>query len=206
MTLTKKKPLFLALLASASIILAGCDEFEALPTPETYDAPILNLVDDGLYQNRLGEIYDALVSSGDTNSERVLKNVLYIYATSPTIECTEETSGDVDARGIMQGIAFEHPGDSADVKNFTEVYLNKGVIILTRSCDGSEAGRYKYFGNTCNPLFLSVERTDTKEANKRKFTFKQEIAGKFLPGEYSGALPTLAKTSAELAAEEDEGV
>ena len=131
---------------------------------------------------------------------------LYIYATSPTIECTEETSGDVDARGIMQGIAFEHPGDSADVKNFTEVYLNKGVIILTRSCDGSEAGRYKYFGNTCNPLFLSVERTDTKEANKRKFTFKPESAGKFLPGEYSGALPTLAKTSAELAAEEDEGV
>lgn len=130
---------------------------------------------------------------------------LSIYATSPTIECTEETSGDVDARGIMQGIAFEHPGDSADVKNFTEVYLNKGVIILTRSCDGSEAGRYKYFGNTCNPLFLSVERTDTKEANKRKFTFKQEIAGKFLPGEYSGTLPTLAKTSAELAAQEDEG-
>ena len=34
---------------------------------------------------------------------------LSIYATSPTIECTEETSGDVDARGIMQGIAFEHP-------------------------------------------------------------------------------------------------
>lgn len=131
---------------------------------------------------------------------------LSIYATSPTIECTEETSGDVDARGIMQGIAFEHPGDSTDVKNFTEAYLNKGVIILTRSCDGSAAGRYKYFGNVCNPLFLSVERTDTKEANKRKFTFKQEIAGKFLPGEYSGSLPTLAKTSAELAAQEDEGV
>ena len=58
----------------------------------------------------------------------------------------------------------------------------------------------------CNPLFLSVERTDTKEANKRKFTFKQEIAGKFLPGEYSGTLPTIAKTSAELEEADDESV
>ena len=118
---------------------------------------------------------------------------LSIYATSPTIECTEETSGDVDARGIMQGIAFEHPGDSADVKNFTEVYLNKGVIILTRSCDGSAAGRYKYFGNVCNPLFLSVERTDTKEANKRKFTSNRRSPASSSPGSIAAPCPPLPK-------------
>ena len=127
-----------------------------------------------------------------------------IYATSPTIECTEETSGDVDARGVMQGVAFDHPGDSKDIKNFTEAFMNKGVVILTRSCDGTAKGRHVYYGNKCNPLFLTTERTDTKEANKRKFTFKQEIAGKFLPGEYSGELPAIAKTSAELAADDTE--
>ena len=104
----------------------------------------------------------------------------------------------------MQGVAFEHPGDSKDIKNFTEAFMNKGVVILTRSCNGTAKGRYVYYGNKCNPLFLTTERTDTKEANKRKFTFKQEIAGKFLPGEYSGEIPDIAKTSAELAADDTE--
>ena len=120
MTLTKKKPLFLALLASASIILAGCDEFEALPTPETYDAPILNLVDDGLYQNRLGEIYDALVSSGDTNSERVLKNVLYIYATSVYGNFFDTAAADgTVVKGLRSTV---ESGDEAAIKAFAETY------------------------------------------------------------------------------------
>ncbi len=120
MTLNKKKPLFLALLASASLILAGCDDFEALPTPETYDSPILNLADDGLYQNRLGEIYDALVSSGDTNSERVLNNVLYIYATSVYGNFFDTTAADGT---VVAGLrSTVESGDQTAIQAFADTY------------------------------------------------------------------------------------
>ena len=66
------------------------------------------------------------------------------------------------------------------------------VYALVKECDGSAAGRVQAFGNKCNPLFLTVERTDSSEANKRKLTWKQDIAGKFLPADYEGELPALA--------------
>ena len=43
------------------------------------------------------------------------KKAIGIYATPSTIECTEESEGDPDARGVKVGIAFEHPGDSAEI-------------------------------------------------------------------------------------------
>lgn len=58
--------------------LAGCDKVEAeLPK----DDKILNFTDNtDVYNNQLSKIYDALVSSGDSNSQRVLNNILYLYS------------------------------------------------------------------------------------------------------------------------------
>ena len=58
--------------------LTGCDKIEAeLPA----DEKVLTF-DDGkeVYNNQLTKIYDALVSSGDTNSQRILNNILYLYS------------------------------------------------------------------------------------------------------------------------------
>ena len=115
------------------------------------------------------------------------------YATSPSIDLTEEYSGEADARGVKQGVSAEHPGNSVAVKNFTEAYMNRGVILLVQECDGTAKGRTQYFGSKCNPLYMSIERTDNKESNKRKFTWKQEIVDKFLPGDYAGSLPDIAE-------------
>ena len=120
-----------------------------------------------------------------------------IYATPSTIEMTEEYSGDPDARGVMQGVKFDHPGNSVAIKNFTEANLNRGFVALVKECDGTSTGRMHYVGSKCNPLSITPETTNTKDAQKRTFTFKQEIAGRFLPGEYSGAIPTLAGSTAE---------
>lgn len=115
-----------------------------------------------------------------------------VYGTPTTIEETEDYSGDPDARGVMQGIGFEHPGNSKVIKGFIEAFMNKGVVILKKECDGSSAGRVQAFGSKCNPLYLTVERTGNNEANKRKLTFKQELNGKFLPGDYTGKMPEVA--------------
>lgn len=115
-----------------------------------------------------------------------------IYATPSSIDLPEEYSGDADARGVKQGVAFEHPGNSVEIKGFTEAYMNRGVVILVKECDGSAAGRTQAFGSKCNPLFMTVESTNNKDATKRKFTFKQELNDKFLPGDYSGTAVTVA--------------
>ena len=117
------------------------------------------------------------------------------YATSPSIDLTEEYSGEPDARGVKQGVSVEHPGNSIAVKNFTEAFMNKGVIIMVQECDGSAEGRTQYFGSKCNPLYMSIERTDNKDANKRKFTWKQEVVDKFLPGDYTDELPEVAEVA-----------
>ena len=74
----KFKAFALSALACATMGLASCSTIEAeLPT-EIQDEPILNL--DGVVNNDLQQIYEALVTNGDTNSERVLNNILTLYA------------------------------------------------------------------------------------------------------------------------------
>lgn len=119
-----------------------------------------------------------------------------IYATPSSIDLPEEYSGEADARGVKQGVSFEHPGNSVEIKGFTEAYMNRGVIIHVKECDGSASGRTQVFGSKCNPLFMTVESTNNKDATKRKFTFKQEINDKFLPGDYSGAAVAIAAVAA----------
>jgi hypothetical protein len=80
MALNNKKKTLLALVSIASgiTVLTGCTTVEAKLTDSTYNESVLNL--DGVTNNTMGKIYDALVKSGDTNSETVLKNVLYLYS------------------------------------------------------------------------------------------------------------------------------
>lgn len=115
-----------------------------------------------------------------------------IYATAPTIEYTEDYSGEADARGVKQGVGYEHPGNSVDIKNHTEAFMNKGVVILVKECDGTEGGRVQAFGSKCNPLYMTPETTNNKESCKRKFVWKQDQIDKFLPGDYSGTMPDVA--------------
>lgn len=114
-----------------------------------------------------------------------------IYATPSTIEEVPEYEGDVDARGLKQGLAFEHPGNEDAVANFREHSLNRGFIALVHECDGA-SGRYRAFGTRCNPLFVTPEVTNSKEGSKTKFTLKQETKGTFEPGVYTGTVPNLA--------------
>lgn len=131
---------------------------------------------------------------GDFTLESSAKGVV-IYATPSTIEITEEHSGEIDAKGVKNGLVFEHPGDSIAIKNFSEAFMNKGVVAFVKECDGSSTGRVRAVGSKCNPLYLSQETTINKEATKRKFTFKQEQNDKFLAGEYSGAEVPVAEAA-----------
>lgn len=74
----KLKKLLTLSAAVFALGLTSCDDVEAkLPQ----DDKILIFTDgDEVYNNTLSKIYDALVTSGDSNSQRVLNNILYLYS------------------------------------------------------------------------------------------------------------------------------
>ena len=119
-----------------------------------------------------------------------------VYATPTTIVPTEESAGEVDARSCIKGVEYVHPGDSVAIANHAEAFMNKGVVIIVRECDGSANGRARIIGSKCNPLYLQPEYTNSGEATNRKFVWKQAQGDKFVIGTYSGDLPTLAADAA----------
>lgn len=165
---------------------AGC------PTPKSSGVYLIDV--DDIASEPTREVGNTVVD-GDLTLVEGAKAVC-IYGTPKSINTTEEYSGEADARGVKQGIEFEHPGNSVDIKNHTEAFMNKGVVALVKECNGTAAGRVQIFGSKCNPLFLTVETTNNTEATKRKFTWKQEIVDKFLPGDYQGKMPAVADKAA----------
>ena len=119
------------------------------------------------------------VVTGDLTLKTGAK-AISIYATASTIQVTEELSGDPDAEGIKTGIVFDHPGNSVAIKNFIEIFKNRGVIAIVQECDGTTAGRPQIMGRVCNPLRLSLETKMDAEATKRTLTSKQAIPDKNL--------------------------
>jgi len=81
MRTNKIKKLFVLGLAAGALLLSGCDKVE---TPYPNDGPIVNFngQNSEIYNNTMKQIYETLVTSGDSNSLKVLVNVLYIYSQS----------------------------------------------------------------------------------------------------------------------------
>lgn len=83
MMASKFKKGLLVLAASSCMLLASCDDVEAdLPKSVQDEALVVGGKTSGLPGNNLLEIWDALVTSGDSNSEKVLNNILFSYAES----------------------------------------------------------------------------------------------------------------------------
>ena len=95
MAKSKLKKFLLVLAASATMTLASCD-VDAELTDSEKEAPILVDADKNnpsIYNNDMEQIYDALVTAGDTNSEKVLNDILLRLAQSKygSFYDTEET-------------------------------------------------------------------------------------------------------------------
>lgn len=125
-----------------------------------------------------------------------------VYLTPATISAGYDTEGEADGRGFKHKVEGEHPGNDTALENLVEGTINKGVVILVKSCDGTEGGQTRVYGSKCNPMFLTPEVTDSKEANKTKLAWAQEMAQAFLPGTYAGQAPALASSDSTTPSQE----
>jgi len=116
--------------------LAGCDKVEAeLPQ----DDKILNFTNnDEVYNNTLSKIYDALVSAGDTNSQRVLNNILFAYSEAVFGSFYDEGS-QVGIKSAVEG------GQSSDA--FSK-YINAHTAMQVK--DGANIDMAKSYSKVKN--------------------------------------------------------
>jgi hypothetical protein len=127
MALNNRKKTLLSLIAAvASIgILAGCDDVKALPAASNYDAPILSITGDkNITNNTMGQIYDALVKEGDTNSAKVLSNILYLYSTTIYGNLFDKTVNGATVKGLKT-VVDEYEADNTntkDIQAFADAY------------------------------------------------------------------------------------
>lgn len=113
---------------------------------------------------------------------------MYIYATPSTIAITQTNEGDPDAKGFIQQIVFEHPGDEISLEEFLENNVNENLGCIVKE-SGNDTYR-KLLGTPYEPLQFDVEAQDDNEARKNTITLKSVMRGPRI-AHYFGALPTV---------------
>lgn len=127
----RNKFIKLGLFALSATVLAGCGDVTALPTADFYYQEILKDANGNsvnITNNTIKQIYDALVTSGDTNSETVLNNILYIYSRSifgsffdrnADGDVVPSNSDEIATAGLKSVV---ESGDEAAIQTFANTY------------------------------------------------------------------------------------
>ncbi len=127
--MTKKHLLALGAAVCSIFSLASCDNVEASLPADVANSQILNV--DQNNANTLKDIYDALITSGNTNSEKILDNILYIYAESMFGNfITHETKTGV------KDIVSEYLLDKTNTTKIDE-FINNHVSYQIKKADGT---------------------------------------------------------------------
>ena len=110
-----------------------------------------------------------------------------IYATPSTIKITQSQEGDDDARGFIQQLAFDTPGDSLILEEFLENNPNENLGAIVRYANAEYS---KLLGTLYEPLQFEAEGQDDNDALKTTVTLKSVMRGPRI-AHYFGAIPTL---------------
>jgi hypothetical protein len=110
--------------------------------------------------------------------------MIQVYATQSSIKATADSEGDPDAKGIIQGVEFDHPGDANDIREFRANWMNKNIGILIERCSSTKKSLY---GTPCSPLQMVFKAEDDKDKNKTTFTFKSTQKGPDI-ADYQGTI------------------
>lgn len=100
--------------------------------------------------------------------------MIKIYATQKTIKANADSEGDPDAKGIIQTVEFEHPGDANALREFRNYWMNRNVGILIERCSSTKKNLY---GAQCAPLQMVFKAEDDSDKIKTTFTFKSTQKG-----------------------------
>jgi len=110
-----------------------------------------------------------------------------IYATPSTIKRFDSIEGDPDAKGWLQNLEFEHPGDEVGFDEWKENNVNINLCALSFRRNFTDV---KLHGTIEEPLQFEVEEQDDKDGLKSTIKLKSVMRGpKSMV--YIGTKPTL---------------
>ena len=110
-----------------------------------------------------------------------------VYATPSTIKRFDTGEGDPDAKGWIQNLEFEHPGDEVGLQEFLENNINENLVAISSRRNWTSV---KIHGSIEEPLQFEVEEQDDKDALKTTVKLKSVMRGpKSMV--YLGTKPTL---------------
>lgn len=110
-----------------------------------------------------------------------------IYLTPETIKIEEKTEGDNDRRGFVNSIEGSHPGSEPEFRTFKKSAINDDFVVLLKNENGVQM-----IGTPLNPMKLSTEGQDDKDANQTTLKLSQSMRGKNPILDYTGTLPAIA--------------
>lgn len=114
-------------------------------------------------------------------------SAISIYATPSTIKRFDSIEGDPDAKGWLQNLEFEHPGDEIGFDEWKENNVNINLVALSFRRNFTDV---KLHGTIEEPLQFEVEEQDDKDGLKSTIKLKSVMRGpKSMV--YVGTKPTL---------------
>jgi len=120
------------------------------------------------------------------------KTAIEIYATPVTIKVGDKSSGDLDKKGFIHSIEFEHPGSNVAYSEFINNNVNENLMAIVVYPDLTFD---KLAGWPGNPLQLNHEQKDDDKEDTNVVKLESLFAGdKML--HYTGALPPTDQASA----------
>lgn len=153
--------------------LASCTDVEASLTPKEEEAPLLNL--EGIDNNTMQQIYDATVTSGDSNSEKVLNNVLLILAKNQLGSFYDVVGDDgkVSEKGLFT--LFCATEKDSEGHNVPKPYdSSKDVATLAKNADVVsflKAHKSAYYGVDVEEDAMTSASKETEEAVKKAIIY-----------------------------------
>lgn len=112
-----------------------------------------------------------------------------VYMTSSKIKAPYESDGDEDSISVKHKFEAEHPGNELAINEFVQNWMGEPCIVIHGSC--ADAFK-KVAGTKCAPLQLKPSGQDDNDGRKHMLVFEQFAKTAWLPGHYTGAIPTVA--------------
>lgn len=112
-------------------------------------------------------------------------SMIPVYSTRSKTDAPYESDGDEDAVSINQKFTIQHPGNGLDVKEFTQNWLGKNVIVFHKACQDNF---YEVMGTPCAPLQMKPSKADNNDGRFHTFAFESFAKTALVPKHYEGAL------------------
>lgn len=113
-------------------------------------------------------------ADGESTTLKPGASAIVIYATPSTIKRYDTGEGDPDAKGWIQNLEFEHPGDEAGLAEWMENNINENLMAWSSRRNWTSV---KQHGTIEEPLQFEVEEQDDKDGLKSTIKLKSVMRG-----------------------------